>query len=138
MIDFFIATMFEVMEHEGFRAKPYRDTEGVLTVGFGTNLEEGISYGDATSMMVNALEARMIDCQKLPVWGNLNAVRKGVLLNMAYNLGMNRLRGFERMFRALASGDYEQASKEMLDSKWATQVGERAKTLAERMRTGKK
>ena len=57
-------------------------------------------------------------------------------MDMLFNLGLSRLSGFKRMFRALRKGDYDTASKEMLDSKWARQVGPRAKRLAKMMKTG--
>ena len=56
-----------------------------------------------------------------------------VLVDMAFNMGY-RLKSFRRMFAALRRGDFEEAAKEMLDSKWATQVGRRAENLAEIMK----
>ena len=58
------------------------------------------------------------------------------LCNMAYNLGVPRLLGFERMWAALAAGDYERAADEALDSKWARQVGARAARVAALIREG--
>ena len=55
---------------------------------------------------------------------------------MAFNVGLPRLRGFKRMWAALENHDYEEAAKEMIDSKWARQVKTRAYTLARMMESG--
>jgi len=55
---------------------------------------------------------------------------------MAFNLGFNGLMQFKRMWKHLGRHDYPGAAKEMLNSKWAFQVGNRAIELAKIMRTG--
>ena len=49
---------------------------------------------------------------------------------MYVNLGPSGLLGFKKMHKALANKDYITASAEMLDSRWATQVGNRAIELS--------
>lgn len=73
-----------------------------------------------------------------PEWDSARhtPARQAVVLNMAFNLGINRLMLFRRMRGAYDGGDYERASIEMLDSRWADQVGRRATELAQQMRTG--
>jgi len=66
----------------------------------------------------------------------MNPLRREVLINMRFNLGMSRLMGFVKMWQAIDDENWEAASKEMLDSLWAKQVGSRATELAEQMRTG--
>ena len=66
----------------------------------------------------------------------LTILALGVLLDMAFNVGLPRLRGFKRMWAALEGRDYSEAAKEMLDSKWARQVKTRAYTLARMMESG--
>lgn len=73
----------------------------------------------------------------LPWWRGLDEVRKAILINMCFNLGLPRLMTFRKMLKALEDRNYELAAKEMLDSKWAKQVGNRAIELSEMMRTGK-
>jgi hypothetical protein len=60
-----------------------------------------------------------------------------VLVNMAFNMGPDKLGGFKEFRKALEAGDYGRAVKEMLDSDWAWQVGHRALELAWMMRTGR-
>ena len=71
------------------------------------------------------------------VYDLLNPARRAVLVNMAFNLGRARLRSFRHMLRAVRRREYSRAAHEMLDSKWARQVGNRATELAEQMRTGR-
>jgi len=66
----------------------------------------------------------------------LTQTRKDVLTEMAFNLGIPRLNGFKKMWKAIENGDYETAADEQLDSKWARQVGVRAMRLSKRMREG--
>jgi lysozyme len=59
-----------------------------------------------------------------------------VVIDMAFNVGVPRLTGFKKMWAALHCGDYAEAAKEMMDSKWARQVGRRAERLSSMMETG--
>jgi lysozyme len=72
----------------------------------------------------------------MPLFLSLNPVRQVVLANMAFNMGMPTLLTFGRMLGALAEKDWDRAAAEVLDSKWARQVGSRATELAELMRRG--
>lgn len=58
-------------------------------------------------------------------------------MNMCFNLGISRLKGFKRMIVALEKKNYTVAAMEALDSKWSTQVGQRAKDIALMIREGK-
>ncbi len=68
---------------------------------------------------------------------NLNGPRQAVLYNMAFNLGINGLLSFKNTLNMIKNGEYESASEGMLNSKWAVQVGYRARELANQMKTGK-
>ena len=59
-----------------------------------------------------------------------------VLMDMAFNMGVPRLLKFKRMWAAIYEGEFDTASKEMLDSRWAVQVGARSQKAALRMRIG--
>lgn len=127
--------LHRVMRDEGFAARPYRDTEGVLTIGFGTNLEAGITHDQAQAMLELAMLARWDDLTRRKTWvGGLPLPARRALANMAYNLGVPRLLGFRRMWAALERGDYRAAADEALDSRWAEQVGARAQRIADDIR----
>jgi len=121
---------------EGFRARPYQDSRGVWTVGYGFNLQSGVPLSPflAGEIMREHVSIFITDLNnRLPWVRQLSAPRFGVLINMAYNMGIWGLMSFKRMLKALEREDYPTAAVEMLDSKWAKQVGDRAKRLAQQM-----
>lgn len=124
--------------HEGLRLKPYVDTVGKLTIGYGHNLDDnGISQAVADMILdEDAVVALNAATYAVPNFNELNETRQLALIDMGHNLGLPKLALFKKMIAALEQHDYEQAALEMLDSKWASQVGNRANVLAERMRTG--
>ncbi len=128
-----------LIRHEGLRLKPYKDSVGKLTIGVGRNLDDkGITKEEAMHLLLNDIYDTMSDLDRtLPWWRGLDEVRKAILINMCFNLGLPRLMTFRKMLKALEDRNYELAAKEMLDSKWAKQVGNRAIELSEMMRTGK-
>ncbi|NQZ10293.1 MAG: lysozyme, partial [Algicola sp.] len=74
--------------------------------------------------------------EKLPFIKDITDNRKQVLLNMAFNLGIYGLLKFRRMLNAMDCADYVEAGQQMLDSRWAEQVGDRAVELAHMMIEG--
>lgn len=126
-----------IRKHEGLSLVPYKDTEGHLTIGYGKNLDAGISLRQAYLLLDSDIETCMIELDKgFPGWREHPDHVQNVLLEMQFNLGRPRLAKFQKMWAALANDDYETASKEMLASKWAEQVGQRAQTLAKQMAEG--
>jgi lysozyme len=67
----------------------------------------------------------------------MDEVRQGVLIDMAFNLGVSGLLAFSNTLRYIKNGDYMQAATNMLLSKWAGQVKGRARELALQMESGK-
>ncbi len=128
----------QLIEHEGLRLKPYRCPAGKLTIGIGRNLDDrGISEQEAAVLCRNDIDGAERDLDRnVPWWRELSAVRQMALVDMCLNLGWPRLSGFKRMLAALERTDYETAADEMLDSKWARQVGVRAVRIADMIRSG--
>lgn len=125
-----------VKAHEGCKLKPYRDSLGVLTVGYGHNLEQEITQADAEVWLIQDLKKAISELDRaFPGWKEHSEVRQNVLIEMVFNIGAPRLAGFLRFWAALRAKDYKQAAREMLKSRWASQVGQRAITLAARMET---
>ena len=127
-----------LIKHEGLKLKPYQCTAGKLTIGVGRNIEDrGISLTTALQMLDEDIEISVAELIKnFPRYITLSENRKMVLIDMCFNLGWPRLRGFKKMFAALEVEDYNEAANQMLDSNWAKQVGQRAKTLEAMMRQG--
>lgn len=122
---------------EGLRTHPYRDSRGFLSIGYGTNLDAGLSQDACEYLLMLKLNDVINDLEKtLPIFNKLDSARKIVIADMAYNLGMVKLFEFRKMFNALENNNFHTAVKEMLDSAWASQVGQRAHDLAYIMETG--
>lgn len=128
-----------LVEHEGMRRKPYRCTAGKLTIGVGRNLDDrGISPDEAMYMLANDIkDARREMSAAFPWFDKLDEVRQAVLIDMCVNLGLSRLQGFRNTLALIGVGKYEAAAQEMLNSKWAEQVGRRAQRLSRMMATGR-
>ena len=121
---------------EGFSEKPYKDSLGILTGGYGTNLEVAHSANAWFAMMHAEVDETDAELQRFPWYTSQNDVRKSVLCDMAYNMGLDGLLHFPHMLSAVANGDYQTAHDEMLNSLWAKQVGQRATNLAALMLRG--
>lgn len=127
----------QLIRHEGMRLKPYTDTVGKLTIGVGRNLTDvGISSDEALVLLDTDIDRAVATCAEFPWFARLDAIRQRVLIDMAFNLGSSKLRTFRATLAAIEQGDYVKASDQMLKSKWATQVGQRARTLARMMAVG--
>jgi len=125
-----------IKRHEALRLIPYNDTVGVLTVGYGHNLEQPITQSQADSYLAEDYEKTISYCRRYPWYEGLNDARKAVIENMIFNMGPARFDGFKQTIQYMAAGDYEKASNEMLDSLWARQVGNRAIELSQIMKSG--
>lgn len=136
----------DLVRHEGYVAEIYLDTEQLPTFGIGhlvteDDMEHGwpvgtpvtderildvfhkdcdVAYKDACALVLN-FAGQAPDAQR-------------VLVNMAFNLGRNRLSKFKKMLKAVNEGKYLVAANEMIDSKWYTQVGNRSKELVDIMK----
>lgn len=127
----------QLKRHEGVRLYPYRCTAGKLTIGVGRNLDDvGISEGEAETMLWADVRRVRDDLENIEAYNSLDEIRQAVLLNMGFNLGTAGLSNFRKMWAAIEQHDYDEAARQMLDSQWAEQVGQRADELAEQMRTG--
>ena len=127
---------------EGVRKCVYKDHLGFDTIAIGRLVDSrkpgaGLRDDEIAYLLNNDIDDR-IDAltRKLPWFQNLDDARKGVLLNMAFQLGTDGLLGFKNTLQLIHAGKYEQAAAAMLESKWATQTPERAKRMSEQMRTG--
>lgn len=130
-------------QHEGFSNKSYKDTKGIWTIGYGRNLQSMTISRELAEQWLDediktATEALK---NKLPFFASLDEVRQAVLINMSFNMGISRLLGFIDTLALIKNKRYVEASKEMLDSKWAKfdvgmKPGQRAYVLSQMMRTG--
>ena len=145
------AMVAQLLLHEGCRLKPYLDTEGNWTVLVGYNLTArtwepiekilgrrldvrplpGRPFGEPA--LTNADAARVLgaDLDRLeaavpvafPEYANLSEIRRRVVLDMAFNLGVRAL-GFKQAIAAAKVHDWSQCARELYKSKWSRQVGD--------------
>ena len=143
------ALLAELRRDEGEKLAVYDDADGEpivpgkLVVGHPT-----ISVGraldvcpltpkESLDLLNSSIDAKLNDLDKALPWAmSLDDVRYRVLVNMVFNMGIAGLLKFQNTLALIQAGKYDEAAAQMLDSKWATQVGARAQRLATMMRTG--
>ena len=127
----------DLMRHEGYRTHLYEDTEGILTIGVGYNIEEkGLPDYIIKLLLNDSIEEAKSELGRVfEPWKGLSRVRQDVLVNMMFNLGAPRFLKFKKFIKAIKNNDFDTAADEMLASRWATQLGNRAIELSERMRS---
>lgn len=139
----------ELQLDEGLRLLVYDDATGQPivpgyrvvghpTIGYGRALDlSGITNTEASTLLANSLIGLQVELEKLPWYVNLDDVRKGVILNLAYNMGMSGVLSFTRMIAYLENKNWNSAAYELTHSKWVTQVQRsRSARLIEQLRTG--
>jgi len=128
----------QLINHEGMELEVYEDSLGIPTIGIGRNLvDRGITEDEARFLCnndIDIVERELV--AEFPIVAELDSIRQRVLIDMAFNVGVPRLTGFRKMWAAIHCGDYAEAAVEMMDSKWARQVGRRAERLSLMMETG--
>ena len=125
--------------HEGVKLKPYKCTAGKLTIGVGKNIEDnGITLEEAEYLLQNDIaEARSQLLHAFPWMGELNDARISAMINFTFNVGIGTVKKFKNTLSYMQSGEWDKAADEMMDSRWARQVGNRAIEVTEQIRTGK-
>lgn len=134
----------QLKRDEEFSATPYRDSEGFLTIGYGTNIERGIDQVEAEFLLNHRYEvrAKLPVASALPWTASLDPARLGVLENMCYNLGIGDstkgtgLLGFHTLLYCFERRDWQGAAEAMRSSLWRRQVGARAERLIQQVLTG--
>lgn len=127
----------QLLEHEGMRLTPYVDSVGKISIGVGRNLtDRGISEDEARQFLDADINNAILDLTTFPWFPDLDPVRQRAVVDLCFNIGLPRLRGFVKMLAAIDRKDWDSAAHELLDSAYAVQVGKRARTLAAMLRTG--
>ena len=152
--------VYMLIVDEGIKLEVYKDSLNIDTIGIGRNIEErgltdaelqhlgyttlqevyciGITENGAKHLLGNDIDIVERELSSVhPCIKDLNEARQIVCLNMAFNLGVPRLCKFKKMWAAIHSEDFSSAAKEMLHSRWAKQVKDRAIRLSKIMRKGK-
>lgn len=132
----------QLRRDEGEKLYAYRDHLGYLTIGVGRLIDKrkggGISKEESAILLTNDIRHKTSELvERLPWVMRLSPARRGVLINMAFQMGVEGLLGFKNTLQMIKEGRYEEASRGMLNSLWAQQTPERATRLARQMATDK-
>ena len=128
-----------LMRDEGFRAKVYLDHLGFPTIGYGTKIEEIDLSKEIAELWLDAeiaeKEARL---ERIADYGRLSETRKDVIRSMAYQMGVQGVKNFKDMWRAIRIRDWLAAGRAMRDSRWwrDEKTQRRAERMSVRMERG--
>jgi lysozyme len=127
-----------IIQKEGLKLKPYADTRGFITIGFGHNLSaNGISINIATQLLNGDIAAaNNAVTHDLPWVLQLDAPRRAAIVHLCFWIGIGSLLGFTKMLAACQAGDWQAASQELLDSNLHDTIPERTEEIATRLLTG--
>lgn len=126
-----------IRRHEGVKQFPYECSAKKLTIGIGHNLTDlGLPDSIIEDLFEHDLGNAISECATLyPNWHELPDDIQMVLVDMMFNLGVNRISRFKRMNRAIDDHNWHRMAEEMKDSRWYEQVGNRSRELVEIVRS---
>jgi|SRR5665811_1434779 len=112
-------------ENENLTRTPYHDTVGKITIGYGRNLEDkGITIPEAELMLANdVVEAHGVLQEEFGFYRGLSEIRQAVMMDLYHNMGLGGLLTFKKMLNAIQIGDFDEAARQLQDSKYYKQVG---------------
>ena len=127
-----------LIKHEGMKLKPYVCTAGKTSIGVGRNLDDnGITEAEAMAMLDRDIAVTVSALRDEFLWfADLDRTRKDAVISLGFNMGVRKLGTFKKFIAAMVAQQYETAAAEILDSTYATQVGQRAIELAAMIRSG--
>jgi len=130
----------EIKRDEGYRGEVYLDPLGFPTCGWGHHLYVGSKINEtiAKEFLRMDIASAVNDFSRLPTrWRKkLDEARRRVIINMIFNMGLQKVLQFKKMWHAIEEENFEVAAAEMLDSRWSRQVKGRATRLAAQMKEG--
>jgi lysozyme len=127
-----------IKSHEGLSLKLYKCPADRWTIGYGRNVEDrGISPREAEYLLACDIQQfREQLTRDYPWFTSLSEVRQAAMTDLIYNVGPGNLKKFVKFLAAMARGDWERAGDELVQSKWYTQVRNRAPRIVMMIRTG--
>lgn len=131
--------MAMIKQHEGVRTSPYKDSLGLWTVGVGHLIGDGkslppeynrqFSMDEVDNLFASDYQHHKEAAKKIPGYEKLDNSGKAALIDLTFNMGPAWYRKWPNFTKALSEGDTQTAAKSLEDSKWYTQVGNRARTI---------
>jgi len=128
-------------KHESVETHAYECSANKITVGVGRNIDKdggiGLSNDEIDYLLANDIKRVNGELLRSFDWFNsLDQVRKDAMIDLCFNIGLPRMKGFKKALSAMDGVDYDTAATEFLDSRWAKQVGSRAVTITNMIRSG--
>jgi lysozyme len=135
----------ELAEDEGCKYEIYLDHIGLETFGighlvtiddpeFGKPVGSPVTQERVQSVFRRDIAITMEDCNRMyDNFDDLPEEAQLVLANMMFNLGYSRMSKFKKLRAAVEMRDWNECAAQMEDSKWYTQVPNRARRLISRM-----
>lgn len=126
-----------ITRHEGSRLDMYQDSLGIWTIGVGHNIQEkGISPAVMELLLDEDIEEAISELKRsVSFFSKMPEQVQEALVNLSFNMGIPRLMQFKKTLAYLRDGDFEAAADELLDSRYAEQVGRRADEVADMIRS---
>lgn len=121
---------------EGFRTMPYKDTTGHTTIGYGFNVDAGITERAALALLGAQADELDDELSSFPWYEGIDDVRGSVLIELAFNLGLSGLLHFPSMLAAIGQKNWQGAHDELLNSQAARQLPTRYNLLANLLLNG--
>lgn len=132
---------------EGYKQYPYKCTLGFNTIGYGRVLSPNkndplpnivANEKEELEFLRKRINQHIADIQRAKplAWSKCNEQQQAILISMTYQLGFTGVLVFKKMWAAIEMGNFEEASKQMLDSLWAKQTPKRALRHAKTMKDG--
>jgi len=126
-----------IKQHEGYRLEAYKCTEGYLTGGYGHRIMDGEAIPSTKEgweeIFESDFDTACVGASELVTNPKVNQTAHGLVVEMVFQMGTYGVSKFVRFLKAVNDQQYKVASMEMLDSKWAKQTPERAKSMSEVM-----
>ena len=125
--------------HEGEEQFPYTDTQGKITIGVGHNLtDNGLPDHIIEALFQWDIGIARNELDRIhPNWRGYTPKRRDCLVELVFNMGAPTLQTFVKMWAAIEAEDWPEAAAELLNSRWAVQVGpRRSATLADMLEDG--
>jgi len=131
----------QLKQEEGEVLHAYKDHLGFLTIGVGILIDKrkggGITNEESDYLLVNRLSSIYKELViSLPWLDKLNEAREAVLVEMAFQMGIEGLLKFKDTLAKIKASDFEGAASSMLSSLWSRQTPGRANRMAKQMLTG--
>ena len=125
-----------IKKHEGFSAMVYKDSLGIDTIGYGFAIKDLELDSDICEMILERKVKNLKDRVEIKFdwYKYMPQEIKDIVVEMCYQMGVYGFSRFKKTIAFLQNKEWEKASVEMLDSRWAQQTPNRAKKMSDKVK----